>query len=486
MKKFLLAIASVAMTCGFASAEEVTLDVNDAQNIDGTLVEATSNAAKHYQPLNSLSIGNFNFTFAGEGNNKAAYYYPTASAKDQNNTIRMYNGNTMTITAPAGTEITQIAFKGTNGKADAKPSVTTGTISVSGTTEMTWTGAAPAITITYDNTFRIRTMAITTGVSTMETLDMPVFNPVSGTSFEDQLAVTITAQEGSTIYYTLDGTNPTKESTVYSAPIAITSTTTVKAFAAKEGMNDSGVASATYTKDEVMASFEDLINAGLEDEKTEFTYTGKAVVTYQNGQNLYVRDNTAAMLIFGTLDKVYENGDVISGFKGTFKNYYSTWELMANKNSFADATETAEAEPVEFTIPTITPNDQNQYIILKNVTIDGETVKSGSDEIPMYNKFKVEIPTTTEPQDVVGIISYYQQKGAEAAALQIYPISFKKATGIDNIAVENDIRVEGNNIIAPANAEVYSISGVRVNANGLNNGVYVVRVNGNAVKVLVK
>ncbi len=62
--------------------------------------------------------------------------------------------------------------------------------------------------------------------------------------------VTITAADdkaGTTIYYTTDGSTPTASSTVYSAPINVTSTTTVKAIVKDSEGLFSGVASQTYT-----------------------------------------------------------------------------------------------------------------------------------------------------------------------------------------------------------------------------------------------
>ena len=64
--------------------------------------------------------------------------------------------------------------------------------------------------------------------------------------FSEPFMLTISAEEGATIYYTLDGTDPTDASEVYSNPIEIAATTTVKAIA-KKGDKTSAIASATYT-----------------------------------------------------------------------------------------------------------------------------------------------------------------------------------------------------------------------------------------------
>ena len=75
----------------------------------------------------------------------------------------------------------------------------------------------------------------------------PVFAPAAGT-YTDQVEVTIsTSTEGATIYYTTNGTEPSANSRVYDSPIILTSTTTVKAIAVKEGMSTSYQAEATYT-----------------------------------------------------------------------------------------------------------------------------------------------------------------------------------------------------------------------------------------------
>ena len=75
--------------------------------------------------------------------------------------------------------------------------------------------------------------------------DAPTFSPAGGAFLEAQ-SVTISAGDGTTIYYTTDGSTPTASSSVYSTAIAVGSTTTIKAIAIKAGVS-SNVASATYT-----------------------------------------------------------------------------------------------------------------------------------------------------------------------------------------------------------------------------------------------
>ena len=79
-------------------------------------------------------------------------------------------------------------------------------------------------------------------------VDAPVFAPVSGTRFYPSTNVTISCgTENASIYYTLDGSDPSDSSTLYSGPIALAATTTVKARAYKTDMAPSAVVSATYT-----------------------------------------------------------------------------------------------------------------------------------------------------------------------------------------------------------------------------------------------
>ena len=74
----------------------------------------------------------------------------------------------------------------------------------------------------------------------------PNFSPAGGKYNAAQNVTLSCATEGARIYYTTDGTEPSRFSTAYSTPIVVSSTTTIKAIAEKGGMLRSDVADATY------------------------------------------------------------------------------------------------------------------------------------------------------------------------------------------------------------------------------------------------
>ena len=74
----------------------------------------------------------------------------------------------------------------------------------------------------------------------------PGFSPIPGTYAAAQTVAISSATEGATIRYTLDGSAPIQSSAVYGAPITVSETATIKAYASKAGMSDSDVATAVY------------------------------------------------------------------------------------------------------------------------------------------------------------------------------------------------------------------------------------------------
>jgi 3-deoxy-D-arabino-heptulosonate 7-phosphate (DAHP) synthase len=111
------------------------------------------------------------------------------------------------------------------------------------------------------------------------------FSP-AGARYTSVQTVTISSTNHSaTIYYTTNGTAPTKQSSVYSRPITVDSTETIKAIAVISGVSAGGVASSTYTIDlpEVAApSF------------------SPAAGTYNSVQNITITTSTPSTTIFYT------------------------------------------------------------------------------------------------------------------------------------------------------------------------------------------
>jgi endo-1,4-beta-D-glucanase Y len=75
----------------------------------------------------------------------------------------------------------------------------------------------------------------------------PTFSPGSGTYTSAQTVSISTTTAGATIRYTVDGSTPTATGTVYTGPLTVAATTTIRAIATATSMTDSSVASATYT-----------------------------------------------------------------------------------------------------------------------------------------------------------------------------------------------------------------------------------------------
>ena len=93
----------------------------------------------------------------------------------------------------------------------------------------------PKVTFTFEDA----------GETPVVNVDAPVFNPEDGTTFEENLTVTLTcATAGANIQYSYNG----EYFTDYTAPIVIDETTTIYAKAVL-GTNESAVVQATYTKE---------------------------------------------------------------------------------------------------------------------------------------------------------------------------------------------------------------------------------------------
>ena len=190
----------------------------------------------------------------------------TAVANDQNitimvsstntytNPIRIYANTTVTIEALNGAKILSVNYEASSTgnyvtvaeNATVTPEVTP---TVSGK-NVTWTYAESAnvTEFTFKPSAQTRSngITITYTMGSSSTVATPTFNPAGG-GYTTTQNVTISCEtEGSTIFYTTDGSTPDNTSTQYNGAITVSETTTINAIA-YVGTDASSVATATYT-----------------------------------------------------------------------------------------------------------------------------------------------------------------------------------------------------------------------------------------------
>ncbi len=337
----------------------------------------------------------------------------------------------------------------------------------------------------------------------------PVFTPVAG-YYEEAQNVTITcATEGATIYYTTDGSTPTNESTQYTGAIAVSQNTTIKAIAIL-GDDESFVATARYT----FPNFVENIAALYAVENTTDTYvlTGDVTFVYRNGKNMYVKDETAGLLLFDRNEVVtteYTEGDVISGgITGTISMYHGMLEFIPTFNTAVSTQNTGAVVPAVITVEQLRSNAYvSQLVKVENVNIaEGTTYAEGQtgsnvtfsqngSEALLRNSFKtldMEIGDNTN-WDITGFAAIYDSDiqifprdnddvtlvtSVEEliAEIAIYP---NPTSNVINIAAEglNVERVELANVDGQiVSSEEVASDMVTVSLEGQPAGMYFVRI----------
>lgn len=109
------------------------------------------------------------------------------------------------------------------------------------------------------------------GVTPTQTVATPTIS-ISGTT-----ATISCSTSGATIYYTTNGNTPTTSSTQYSSPITLSAACTIKAIAVKSGMNNSSVASQSYTPSSQYQYYAASLSAGKYKYEAD-NVTGNAVL----------------------------------------------------------------------------------------------------------------------------------------------------------------------------------------------------------------
>ncbi|HOT77189.1 MAG TPA: chitobiase/beta-hexosaminidase C-terminal domain-containing protein, partial [Candidatus Wallbacteria bacterium] len=218
----------------------------------------------------------------------------------------------------------------------------------------------------------VKAGAQTSGIaSAVYTIGVPVATPVftpQGGSYNASQTVTIScATAGATIYYTTNGSDPTTASAQYTVPLNVSTTTTIKAMAAKAAMVNSQIATAVYniTLQQVAAPV--------------FT---PAAGAYISAQSVAISCATAGADIYYTTDG--SNPTTASG------KYSSPFNVAANTTVKAFAVKAGMTDsPVASAVYTISTVGKvvnvNYNSTTKNVSWDPVSVP-GADSVKYYYK----------------------------------------------------------------------------------------------------
>ena len=200
----------------------------------------------------------------------------------------------------------------------------------------------------------------TTSDTAIPQVATPTFSPDTGIYTSEQTVSISTSTSGATIRYTTDGSDPTSlYGTVYSIPVSISASTTLKAIAYKTGWNDSEVTSATYTLEVESPAFS----------PPQGTYTAAQSVALSSGtlgaEIRYTTDGSEPTSVYGA---VYTTSVNISST--------TTLKAVAYKLDWNDSGVVSAVYTINITgtvsTPTFTPGG-GTYSSAQSVTISTTT-----------------------------------------------------------------------------------------------------------------
>lgn len=337
----------------------------------------------------------------------------TSAALGRTDNYRFYASSTTTVTSTVG-NITKIVFT-CNTYSDyasilANATFSAGSVSASENV-VTWTGDAASFTFKPSAQVRVDLIVVTYTSGTAPAVAAPV---ISGTTpFLSSTEVSITCDtQGASIYYTIDGTDPTDQSTAYTAPFELTESATVKAIAYDATGNASQVASKSFEK---IATINTIAEVNALNTGETFVFSGNAVVVYQKGSNLYVQDESAGTLIYGSVGVEYDQGDVLPIGWGGKKAVYNQCPEVASPTGFGSPSDNVELVAKELkTNAADLSVDFARYMVVKNATLevvaDSTFMTTADGTLKAFTKtFGItQVPEEGKTYNVYGVLGSYQ------------------------------------------------------------------------------
>jgi hypothetical protein len=353
---------SVTVTgTNLSGATEMTFGSSPVTPSSSTSTTVTANA-----PAGSGTVNVTVTTSSGTSNAEPFTYTTSPAATPTFNPGAGTYTSTQTVTIGDATSGATIYYT-TNGTTPTTSStVYTAPISVS--TSETVEAIATASGYT---TSAVGSAAYTINLTTVAT---PTFSPVAGTYTSAQSVTISDATSGATIYYTTNGTTPTTSSSVYSSPISVTTTETIKALGVKSGDTNSAIGSATYT---ISSS-------------TVATPTfSPAAGTYNTTQSVTISDATSGATIYYTT-----NGSTPTTSSTVYSSPISvatteTVKALATKSGYTNSAVGSAKYTLKAATPTFSPV-AGTYSSTQTVTVSDATPG-----VTMYYTTNGSTPTTS-------------------------------------------------------------------------------------------
>ena len=96
------------------------------------------------------------------------------------------------------------------------------------------------------------------------------------------------------------------------------------------------------------------------------TITGTVTVMYHSGKQLYIKDESASMLVYGSLSNDYVNGDQLTGIAGNWTVHNGLTEIIPVTATFGEATPGTPVEPELITIEEIDQSMIHNYLRMED------------------------------------------------------------------------------------------------------------------------
>lgn len=339
------------------------------------------------------------------------------------------------------------------------------------------------------------------GGSTIESVSTPTFLPEAGTYTSAQDVTINCATKGVTIYYTTDGSAPTTSSSVYSSAIHVDKTTTIKAVAVKDGMNNSEIVTSVYTINKPLVTIDEIGNISFDlsvngwgfptTKKLSGAYSNSGYTLTLNGPAgegfLFDKDNlmlgkTDATLSLPSFDFDVEKIEFYgpeTGSKSVTQNIYVGDKAVSTettgckgKNTYNIASDYQKAGNI-YTLKVTNPNNTriNRIIVYKaSVDERSDVTLSYSDEAFSVTKGEGgDFPQLSVDPEAAASEVVYSSSNLEVAEVANDGVVTPKAAGTTIITA----KIENSKTYKDATAS-YTLTVVDPNAPGTQNNPYTV------------